>query len=54
MRQARHDQQLCRYHDPTLGKLPSTLATSSLDASRRLTACTSSLPLERDRSSSRK
>jgi hypothetical protein len=38
----------------TLGKLPSTLATSSLDASRRQAACTSSLPLGKDPSSSRK
>jgi hypothetical protein len=38
----------------TLRKLPSMLATSSLDASRRLTPCTSSLPLRRDPSSSRK
>jgi hypothetical protein len=38
----------------TLGKPPSMLATSSLDASRRPTACTSSLPLGRDPSSSRK
>jgi hypothetical protein len=38
----------------TSGKPPSTLATSSLDAFRRPTACISSLPLGRDPSSSRK
>jgi hypothetical protein len=38
----------------TLGKLPSTLPTSSSNASRRLTTCTSSLPLGRDLSSSQK
>jgi hypothetical protein len=37
-----------------LGKLPSTLATSSSYASRRPTACTSSLTLGRDLSSSQK
>jgi hypothetical protein len=38
----------------TLGKLPSTLATTSLGASRRLMACTSSLPLGKDPSFSPK
>jgi hypothetical protein len=38
----------------TLRKLPSTLATSSLDAFRRPMTCTSSLPLGRDLSSSPK
>jgi hypothetical protein len=38
----------------TLRKLPLTLATSSSDTSRRLAACTSSLPLGRDPSSSQK
>jgi hypothetical protein len=38
----------------TLRKIPSTLATSSLDASRRPTACTNSLSLGRDLSSSPK
>jgi hypothetical protein len=38
----------------TSRKLPSTLETSSLDASKRPTTCTSSLPLGRDPSSSQK
>jgi hypothetical protein len=38
----------------TLGKPPLTLATSSSGASRRPTACTNSLPLGRDLSSSLK
>jgi hypothetical protein len=38
----------------TLRKIPSTLATSSSGASRRLTACISSLPPRKDPSSSPK
>jgi hypothetical protein len=54
MRQARHTNSYVGIMIATLGKLPSTLVTSSLDASRRPKTCTSSLPLGRDPSSSRK
>jgi hypothetical protein len=54
MRQARHDQQLRRNHDHNVKETSLTPATLSLDASRRSTTCTSSLPLGRDPSSSRK
>jgi hypothetical protein len=54
MRQAHHDQHYVAIMIATLGKLPSTLATSSSDASRRLTACTNCLPPGRDLSSSQK
>jgi hypothetical protein len=54
MRQARHEQQLRRYHDRNVKETSSTLATSSSSASRRPMACTSSLPLGRDPSLSTK
>jgi hypothetical protein len=54
MRQGRMTSSYVATTIAMLGKPPSTLATSSLDASKKLTACTSSLPLGRDLSSSRK
>jgi hypothetical protein len=54
MRQSRHDQQLRCYHDHNVRETSFNVATSSLDASRRPTACISSLPPGRDPSSSRK
>jgi hypothetical protein len=49
-----HYQQLLATTIAMLRKPPSTLATLCIDASKRLTACTRSLPLGRDPSSSQK
>jgi hypothetical protein len=53
MRQARHDQQLRRYHDRNINESSFNVGDLVLRR-RRLMACTSSLPLGRDPSSSRK
>jgi hypothetical protein len=54
MRQARHDQQLRRYHDRNVKETSFNIGDLVLRASRRPTACTSSLPLGRHPSSSLK
>jgi hypothetical protein len=54
MRQAHHDQQLCRYHDRNVRETSFNVGDLVLAASRRPTACTSSMPLGRDPSPSRK
>jgi hypothetical protein len=54
MRQARMTNSYVATTIAMLRRPPSTLVTSSLDASKRLMACTSSLPRGRDPSSSQK
>jgi hypothetical protein len=54
MRQARHDQQLQRYHDRNVRETSFNVGDLVLRLSRKPMTCTSSLPLGRDPSSSPK